>query len=270
MSPALAPPRTFLYRPEFAPVSEGHPLYREPVARVWGRDGENRVRAGMGNFTPAQLAQQIGGITGAAATGALSAASLAGLITVSAGVIPLIGVGIAAVTAAVSLILNSGCGQTCIVTSNWANNAEQLLLQNIQSYFSLPSPRSQTAKNVALANFDNVWSYLSQQCGSGAIGVTTAGIDCTKDRARGSCKWTQSSTSPLLQYPGEPQPGACWNWFNGYRDPIAMDPAVPDSIAIPAGGSGSTSATLGATDYSSWILYGGLGLLALAVIGGIN
>jgi hypothetical protein len=29
-------------------------------------------------------------------------------------------------------------------------------------------------------------------------------------------------------HPGEPVIGACWNWHNGYRDPIANDPNVVD------------------------------------------
>ncbi len=248
MSPTLAIPQTYNYFPHFTPLVRP------------------RVLAGLGGtLTPAQLTQQIGGITGAAATGALSALQLANVIALGAGVIPLIGAGIAAVTAIVAVILNSGCGQTCIITSNWANQAEQALIQNIQEYFALPTPRSLSAQAVALANFDNVWNYLVKECGQLALG--TAGIDCTKDRMRGACKWNQTTTSPLLQYPGEPQPGQCWNWFNGYRDPIANDQNVaPDSVAAPAG----SASVLGTMDWSTAALYGGIALLAIGLIGGLN
>lgn len=252
MSPSTAfdSPRSWYHVPVFAPVSRG-----------------------MGTtYAPAQLAQQIGGITGTAATGALAAANLAGIISISSAAIPLIGAGIAAVTAAVSLILNSGCGQSCIITSNWANNAEQLLIQNIQQYFALPAPRSQSAQAVALANFDNTWNYLVQQCFSQGIGQTTAGQHCISDRQRGACTWHQTTTSQLLQYPGEPQPGQCWNWFSGYRDPIANDPNVaPDVSAADASnaGTGGTS-TFGGMDTSTLILYGGIALLAVGLIGAMQ
>lgn len=258
MSPAVSTlSRSYLYAPQFAP-----------------RPARRRSLSALGSLTPAQLAQQIGGLTGSLATGALAAASLAGVITsaTAAVAIPIVGAAIAAVTVGVAAILNSGCGQTCIVTSNWANQAEQLLIQNIQGYFALPTPRSQSAQAVAVANFDNVWAYLSQQCGQSALG--TAGVDCTKDRMRGACKWTQTTTSPLLQYPGEPQPGACWNWFNGYRDPIANDPNVaPDSVAAPAGsstGTGITSILNSPIDPQSLVLYGGLALLALGLMGALS
>lgn len=252
MSPALGP-RSYQYFPHFAPVLK-----------------RARLRGLGTTMTPAQMAQQIGGITGTAATGAISALSLAGVIGLSTAWIPVIGAGIAAVTAGISLILNSGCGQTCIVTSNWANQAEQLLQQNIQSYFGLPTPRSQTAQKVALANFDNVWNYLVQECGQAQLG--TAGVNCTRDRMRGACTWRQRADSPLLQYPGEPQAGECWNWFSGYRDPIAMDPAVPDEVAVPATGAdtGTNTVSASAPAGSKLILYAGIGLLALGVIGGIR
>src|SRR5215472_1920517 len=30
----------------------------------------------------------------------------------------------------------------------------------------------------------------------------------------------------------QPQPGQCWNWFIGYRDPIASDPQVALNASI--------------------------------------
>lgn len=142
----------------------------------------------------------------------------------------LISAGLSVVNTAISLIMNSGCGVTCVETSDWANQAENLLKQNISTYFGLPAPRSAADQAAALANFDTIWSGLQSRCG--ASGTGTAGIKCISDREAGACTWQQTSTSPLLSYPGEPQPGTCWNWFSGYRDPIANDPDVVQTAAV--------------------------------------
>ena len=55
----------------------------------------------------------------------------------------LISAGMSVINTAVQAILNSGCGVTCVETSDWANQAEQLLAQNIQTYFALAPPRSE-------------------------------------------------------------------------------------------------------------------------------
>lgn len=142
----------------------------------------------------------------------------------------LISAGLSIVNTAITLIMNSGCGVTCVETSDWANQAENLLKQNISAYFALPAPRSPNDQAAALANFDTIWAGLEARCG--ASGTGTAGIKCISDREAGACTWQQTSTSPLLGYPGEPQPGTCWNWFSGYRDPIANDPDVADLTAV--------------------------------------
>jgi hypothetical protein len=121
------------------------------------------------------------------------------------------------------LIANSGCGQTCIVTSQWANQAAAKLQQILDGYFALPAPRTQAQQAVALAAFDSVWQVLNQQCSQPGTG--DAGVRCITDRQAGACTWKQKY-APV--YPNEPEIGACWNWFNGYRDPIAKDPVVPD------------------------------------------
>ena len=228
--------------------------------------------SGLGATTPAQLAQQIGSIAASGVSAGIAAASLAGIISsaTAASLVPIIGPAIAGVTLGIVAILNSGCGQSCILTSNWANQAEALLKQNIDGYFALPAPRQQTAQTLALANFDNVWKYLLEECGQ--AGLSTAGAKCTSDRMRGACTWKQTTDSPLLQYPNEPQPGACWNWFNGYRDPIAMDATIPD-----ASGSGSTGTSvdlgtplISGVSNSDLFLYAGAAVLLLGVLGSMN
>lgn len=228
-----------------------------------------------GTLSTNQIVQTVGSIasTGTIAVlGATSAASIAaggsGLILGMAPALamPIIGAAIMAATLGIELILNSGCGQTCIISSNWANQAETLLTQNARAYFALPAPRSAEQKAQALANFDNVWNYLSQQCSNPQLG--NAGVRCIQDRMTGACTWKQTHAP---EFPGEPDVGQCWNWFSGYRDPIANDPAVVttttvssplDSIAGPSGTS-----TIGGLDTGSLALAGAAGLMLFALMG---
>jgi hypothetical protein len=156
--------------------------------------------------------------------------STAGVAT-AAGIslaIPIVGAAIAALSIGIELILHSGCGQTCIVTSQWANQAEKYLQQNIAAYFAIPAPRPQSVQQLAMANFQAIWNTLVQQCSQPGLG--TAGQNCISDRAAGACKWKATSQ----EYPGQPAVGACWNWWNGYYNPIANDPNVVASPPITA------------------------------------
>lgn len=192
---------------------------------------------------------QIVAVGAAAGSSAVAIGAATGAIAGPVGAA--IGAGIGVVTMLVSdLIANSGCGQTCVETSSWANQAEPLLSQNVQAYFAQPSPRSQSSQTAALANFDSVWAALVAQCSQAGTG--DAGKRCISDRQAGACTWKQTSTSSLLSIPGEPQAGACWNWFSGYRDPIANDAVVEDSSSALALGAADTSAT--ATSSSSYLV----------------
>lgn len=217
--------------------------WRPPSRGMASGAGEyRRCRRGMGDAaTEASTVQQIGSLATPAVTGIIAAhaaavaaatGAQASILGMSLGVaVPVIGAALVGATLLASyLIRNSGCGQTCIVTSQWANQAEAMLKQNIAAYFGLASPRPASAKAVALANFDAVWKTLQQQCGQAGTG--DAGKRCISDRQSGACTWKQTASSSLLAYPGEPQPGACWNWFSGYRDPIANDTDVTeDSVS---------------------------------------
>jgi hypothetical protein len=220
----------------------------------------------------AGIAQQVGGIATPIAApligSALSTTAATGAVSIlgmSASVaVPVIGAALVGVTLLVTkLIANSGCGITCVETSSWANQAEQALKQNIDAYFSLLVPRPESARTVALANFDNIWAQLVASCSQPGTG--NAGKRCVSDRQSGACVWKQTSGSPLLKYPGEPQPGQCWNWFSGYRDPIANDPnVVPDSAAAFVS-SALTSAS-GQLGLSPALLLAGLAILIGAAV----
>ena len=223
--------------------------------------------AGLGQPAPSttQMVQQAGAIASAATVGVLSATvGSSGFILGLSGAIaiPIIGAAIAGVTLGIVAILNSGCGQTCIVTSNWANQAADLLEKNIQAYFAEPAPRTAEQKAQALANFDQIWNYLSQQCGNPQLG--TAGQNCIADRMAGACKWHQTGQP---EFPGQPANGACWNWFNAYRDPIADDPAVVTQTTVDPAGSIASAipATIGGLDTTTLALVAGLGVLAVAL-----
>jgi hypothetical protein len=217
--------------------------------------------------------------TGAAVAAASSlAAGGSGLIlgmTASLAV-PIIGAALAAVTAIVTLLIeNSGCGETCIETSQWANQAEPALLANIQAYFNLPAPRTISQQNAALSNFIAVWTTLENQCSQSGLG--TAGQKCISDRQSGACTWKQTATSPLLAYVqyGEPNVGECWNWYSGYHDPIANDQVVDDDPAAVAqvqanAAAGTSSSSTIAGMSTSTLLLLGAGLVAVLALGGGN
>lgn len=213
--------------------------------------GSRHRSRGMGTAATAAQYTQMGGslaapvISGAFASSAASslAAGGTGLILgmAPALAVPIIGAAIVAVTIlATVLIKNSGCGQTCIETSGWANQAEPLLRQNIAAYFGIAAPRSQSQQNAALANFDAIWATLVNMCSAPATG--DAGVRCISDRQSGACKWNATADSP---WPGGPAAGACWNWFNAYRDPIANDSnVVADSVSSIASSAVSELSSL--------------------------
>lgn len=218
----------------------------------------------------AQLVQQ-GGAVASPIVGAAAGSSVASVLGISTAVaVPLIGAAIVGVTIAITMLLRSGCGKSCVITSNWANEAEALLLKNIQAYFAIPAPRTRLQQQAALENFDKIWNYLASEC---ATVPGRAGEDCIKDRKAGACEWKQTADSILLKYPGEPQPGQCWNWHSGYRDPIANDTQVTDATSQTDTGVAQTLTNAGAqlaqlAETSPLLLIGGALLIGAFLMGG--
>lgn len=167
-------------------------------------------------------------------------------ITVAAA-IPIIGAAVALVGFAVEALINSGCGQPCVVTTTWANQAEQVLQQNIAAYFAVPTPRPTSVQQAALAQFQTVWNSLVQQCNSPSLGAP--GQRCITDRQAGACTWHQ--TAAALPPWGTPPVGACWNWWNGYHDPIANDPDTVADAGIITGSAASTASSTAAASSSA-------------------
>jgi hypothetical protein len=211
------------------------------------------MRYGLGDQQSAQQALSFGTV---GASAAVSAAVAAGLIGTAA--VPFVGPAIAAAALVASLLIkNSGCGQTCIQTSQWANQAAAALQQNSDAYFALPVPRSRSNQQLALQTFDQIWAKLVEMCSDPQWG--NAGVRCISDRQQGACTWKQNRSGG---HPGEPAMGECWNWFNGYRDPIANDPnVVDDSITTQV--SGTLDSIFGGTSA------GGSNLLPLLAVGAL-
>lgn len=212
-----------------------------------GATAEQTVGTISGLGTPILTGALAASAASSAATGAAGAGLILGMSPALA--IPIIGAAMVGVTIAViGLIkLSKGCGQTCIATSQWANQAEDLLKQNLAAYLALPVPRPRSAQNTAISNYNVVVARLTQMCSDPATGA--AGQRCISDRAAGACVWRDAS-------------GACWNWVTGYLDPIASDPnVVDDSIAGQAGTAWSSAVQGG-----SLPLLLGAGLIVAAVM----
>jgi len=256
-----------------------------PALYLVPRDGSSRHspdwRPNLGQSNT-QLAQQA---TGYAATAATTATTLLSTIgVVSAATVPLIGAVVAAGTVLANLLINafSGCGQSCTLTSEEANQIEQALQQNLSAYLAIPNgERTKSIQAAALANFDNTWAQLVQYCGNPSFG--SAGQRCVTDREQGSCAyktspggWTKDSSGNWSYHGAGPNGSGstCWNWFVGYRDPIANDPAVvPDAVPNAAsqvssavnqifGGSGLSASP----NLTPLLLIGGALLLAMVLL----
>lgn len=191
---------------------------------------------GLAAVTPTQIASVGGGalsIANIAQSGAPTSTKVegsigSGLLSVAPLIPPPVGpvVAVAGLVAQMLAVLGvgSGCGQTCVLSSRYADAAEKLLLQNLQTYFA-QTGRNRAAQSAALGNFDAIWQDLYQACSNPALG--DAGRRCITDRQAGACVWKQTAEGyAKAPFPGVPQPGECWNWFSGYRDPIANDPDV--------------------------------------------
>lgn len=159
------------------------------------------------------------------------------------------------------------------ITTGWVNQMEaDVMVPNLKAWQSLaPEEKTPAAQAYALEVFSQGWNQIVQLCSNIQLG--SAGTSCIADRQNGACKWKDSS-------------GKCFNWFSGYRDPIANDPAVAANVAAAkvaaqsstpgaptdtstpgsAGGSNTSSTGSATVPSSSTFLYGGLALLGVALL----
>jgi hypothetical protein len=228
------------------------------------REIQAAYRRGVGNLDPQN--QQIAGIAATAAT--TTAGMLVALGTIGGPVGAAIA-GVAAIGIAIANVF-SGCGQTCIAATTIDNQLEPVLAQNLGHYMSSPI-HYRSLQQAALNNFDIAWAaYVKAE-----QGVPTQGAISIAERQAGGCHWT---TSPggwqgnTYVSPGASGSGsACWNWFIGYRDPIANDPTVvPDPTPVDQIGSSlssifGTSGTGGAS-MAPLLLLGGAAIAAMILL----
>lgn len=221
--------RAIAYAPFPAPV-------RGAMARRYARPRRIVIPSGLGALSPGEMSIANTAAAAAQLTGELAGGPLGGAI---AGAIAQVGLLLANVF--------SGCGQTCVEASNLANQAEPLLLQNLQTYMSAPVHYA-SLQAAALNNFALTWQALVQACSNPQLG--SAGQSCIADRQQGGCHyqtspggWSQDASGVWsYTYPGAQGSGsACWNWFVGYHDPIANDPTV---VPDPVPGGGALTSTL--------------------------
>jgi hypothetical protein len=149
-----------------------------------------------------------------------------------------------AVLTAASVIQNFFGHPDCskIATTQIVNQAELMLQQNLAAWQGLsPADKTPATQAQALQNFDAVWQQVVQAC----AGYGSAGQACVADRQRGGCHYQNN--------------GQCWNWFVGYRDPIATDPQVATN---PVGSLLSSTGI----DPNLLLVLGAAGLLAVVVL----
>lgn len=225
--------------------------------------------AGVANQTGSAVAGAVAG--GLSATGAILSMTPA-----IAAACPPCGAAVAIGAQLVGIIakMAQGCGQSCIAASDAANQAEPLLVQNVNNYVTAPV-RTRILQAQALANFDAIFGALVQKCQQ--IGGQ-GGTNCVKDRVEGACKWkaspwtwTKNADGSYTYTPAGPNGSGnqCWNWVYGYRQSIAADPGVVDDAVI----SGSTAAnllnlppTIGGADTNTLLLLAAIGIGVLLVI----
>ena len=209
------------------------------VVRGYDYVPPNPIVMGMGQVVPTSVSTAASiAATGITVTTSLMTA-LGSTLTVLGLALPVVGTAIAALIGVGIAIANcfKGCGQTCVEATDYANQADTILAQNLQAYVS-SSVRFQSMQTAALNTFDTAWAALQQACGQASLG--SAGQNCISDRAEGGCKWKASqggwnADGTYTPWGSAGSGDVCWNWFVGMRDPIANDPFVqPDPTAATA------------------------------------
>ena len=133
--------------------------------------------------------------SGAVGTGTVLGASWA------ATVVPIIGPALAMLTMAISSSIARRNAQKTAAT-RVVDEVEPDMERNREIY--MQGPRTRSAQEQALANFDAMWAHVAQACSNPQLG--SAGQRCISER----------------------QPGGKWDWFAYYRDPIATDSQVQE------------------------------------------
>ena len=163
-----------------------------------------------------------------------------------------------------------------IQASNDANQIGDILSQNLDNWLSIPTnQRYKSIQTAALQVFDTGW----QQYVSAVKQIpnwNTKAPDSISDRQQGSCayhvtqpygwingQWVPAGANVQVGSKQQVSGYYCWNWFTGFRDPIANDPyVIPDPSATSNIGSAVSSL------FSGNQSFGLLAIGGLILIGG--
>jgi hypothetical protein len=138
----------------------------------------------------------------------------------------------------------AGCGQSCVVTSQMANQAQAGLEGLKSAYFALPVHYA-SAQAGTLAYMDQIFNWLRQACGNPQMG--SAGVNCINQRL------VRGAPAPWCPNPGHV---GC-DWITAYRDAVSNDPAVvpdPSPVSPVVAALGLPSGTLGGFQISDLVL----------------
>lgn len=178
------------------------------------------------------------------AAGAVSMAAASGAAWATA-VIPFVGPIIAGVTLGLTALFNRKGPKQKVATTSIVDQVEPLLQDNVNAY--LTGPRTVTAQQQAIANFEAGWRFVVENCNIPEMGEP--GLRCTSERQR----------------------GGKWDWFRLYLDPILNDTPNPDPIISPEittqieNLNKALEGGLGLGEGKGWLVMGA-GLVGLGVI----
>lgn len=155
----------------------------------------------------------------------------------------------------------SGCGQTCIQATQYANQAGAQLDQLKAQYFAQPV-HYRSSQLAFLQAFDQIVAWLKQMCGNPQLG--DAGRRCISERLvpGGTAPWCPTQTG-------------C-DYYATFRDPVANDPNVvpdPSPVSQFSAGINSVVGSFLPPQLGSSTLFGiprsGLLLPAALILGGL-
>lgn len=133
----------------------------------------------------------------------------------------------------------SGCGQSCIEATKYADTAAVYLDKLKTEYLRQPQPRCREAQQATLQYIDGVFSWLEQGCM--AVGGD-AGRRCIDERIRPGVDAPWCANSPDAS---KIRTANGCNWIALFRDPVANDPNVKVCTVTATGGGNVLGSILG-------------------------
>jgi hypothetical protein len=202
----------------------------------------------------------------AAIQGVATAGQIASGLSTAAWAVPVIGAAVAGVTFWLSSMFRRGAQKEA--ATKIVEQIGDKMKENVEAYFA--GPRTLASQQQALANFDAAWNAMVQALSNRQLG--DAGKRGIAERDRSGCKWhaacqTQDPlTGICIGYGPDGSGPDCWNYFVGFRDPIANDP-LPQRGGVPALNAQPVTEALAG---GSMGLLLGAGLIAAGLLMGSN